>query len=107
LLLKTARDVDDIETLASGNPKRIERRVKNKLLGRAPRRRDFWLWLWRYPNRGDRSGSCGHDSQTLVMAHSRVVLHVVIGLKIRANLGAPGASTLRMELKNASTDMFG
>jgi hypothetical protein len=32
-LFRTARRADDLEALASGNPKRIERRVKNRLLG--------------------------------------------------------------------------
>src|SRR5437879_6033735 len=36
-----------------------------------------------------------------------VVLHVVIRLKTRANLDAPGASTSRIELKNAATDVSG
>lgn len=31
ILFKTARSVDDVETLASGNPERMERRVKNRL----------------------------------------------------------------------------
>jgi hypothetical protein len=47
LLFRTARRVDDLEALASGNPKRIERRVKNRLLGRALGRAGFWRWLWK------------------------------------------------------------
>lgn len=47
LLFKTARRVDDLETLASGNPKRLERRVKNRLLGRALGKVGFWRLLWK------------------------------------------------------------
>ncbi len=47
LLFRTARRVDDLEALASGNPKRIERRVKNRLVGRALARVGFWRWLWK------------------------------------------------------------
>jgi hypothetical protein len=47
ILFKTARRVDDIDALASGNPERIERRAKNKLLGRVLGRGGFWRWLWR------------------------------------------------------------
>lgn len=47
ILFKSARTVDDIETLASGNPKRIERRAKNKLLGRVLGRAGMWRRLWR------------------------------------------------------------
>jgi hypothetical protein len=47
LLFKRARRVDDLETLASGNPKRIERRVKNRLIGRVLGRTGFWRWLWK------------------------------------------------------------
>jgi hypothetical protein len=46
-LFKTARTVDDIETLASGNAKRIERRVKNKVVGKVLGRGGFWRWLWK------------------------------------------------------------
>jgi hypothetical protein len=47
LLFRTARRVDDLEALATGNPKRVERRVKNRLLGRAMGRAGFWRWLWK------------------------------------------------------------
>lgn len=47
LQFKTACTVDDIETLASGNPKRIEGRVKNKLVGRVFGRAGVWRRLWR------------------------------------------------------------
>jgi len=47
LAFRSARRVDDLETLASGNPKRIERRVKNKLVGRVMGRGGFWRWLWK------------------------------------------------------------
>ena len=33
-LYKAARKANDIETIASGNPKRIAKRIKNKWLGR-------------------------------------------------------------------------
>lgn len=34
MLYKMARMANDIQTLSSGNPRRISRRVRNKLLGR-------------------------------------------------------------------------
>lgn len=37
-LYKTARILNDIETLASGDPKKIARRAKNRLLGRLLRK---------------------------------------------------------------------
>jgi len=47
VLFRTARRVDDLEALASGNPKRIERRVKNRIVGRVLARAGFWRWLWK------------------------------------------------------------
>jgi hypothetical protein len=46
-LYRSARILGDAEAVASGNPKRIERRVKNKLIGRALGRAGLWRFLWR------------------------------------------------------------
>jgi hypothetical protein len=46
-LYRSARILGDIQAVASGNPKRIERRAKNKLVGRALGRSGFWRFLWR------------------------------------------------------------
>jgi hypothetical protein len=46
-LYRSARVANDIETVASGNPKRITRRAKNKLVGRTLARSGFWRLLWR------------------------------------------------------------
>jgi hypothetical protein len=46
-LYRGARIANDVETLASGNPKRITRRAKNKLLGRTVARSGLWCFLWR------------------------------------------------------------
>jgi len=42
-----ARMANDISTLASGNPRRIARRAKNKIIGRALGRAGLWRLLWR------------------------------------------------------------
>jgi hypothetical protein len=46
-LYRNARIANDIETLASGNPKRIARRAKNKILSRSLGRAGVWRFLWR------------------------------------------------------------
>jgi hypothetical protein len=46
-LYKSARTLGDVEAVASGDPKRITRRAKNKILGRALGRSGFWRFLWR------------------------------------------------------------
>ncbi|HEV3174869.1 MAG TPA: hypothetical protein VGZ72_02725 [Stellaceae bacterium] len=42
-----ARLANDVSTLASGNPQRIARRAKNKIVGRALGRAGLWRLLWR------------------------------------------------------------
>jgi hypothetical protein len=42
-----ARLANDVSTLASGDPRRIARRAKNKIVGRAPGRAGLWRLLWR------------------------------------------------------------
>ena len=46
-LYRSARLLGDVQAVASGNPKRITRRAKNKVLGRALGRSGFWRSLWR------------------------------------------------------------
>jgi len=46
-LYRSARLLGDVQAVASGNPKRIERRAKNKLIGRALGRARIWRFLWR------------------------------------------------------------
>jgi hypothetical protein len=42
-----ARMANDISTLASGDPRRIARRAKNKIVGRALGRAGLWRLLFR------------------------------------------------------------
>jgi hypothetical protein len=46
-LYRSARILGDVQAGASGNPKRIERRAKNNLVGRVLGRTGFWRSLWR------------------------------------------------------------
>ncbi len=46
-LYRTARLANDVSTLASGNPHRIARRAKNRIVGRALARAGVWRMLWR------------------------------------------------------------
>ncbi len=46
-LYRAARLANDVSTLASGNPHRIARRAKNRIVGRALARAGLWRMLWR------------------------------------------------------------
>jgi hypothetical protein len=46
-LYRAARIANDVSTLALGNPHRIARRAKNKIIGRAAARAGVWRALWR------------------------------------------------------------
>jgi hypothetical protein len=46
-MYRAARLANDLSTLASGNPSRIARRAKNKIVGRALGRAGVWRALWR------------------------------------------------------------
>lgn len=47
ILYKAARTARDVEAVSSGDPKRIERRAKNRIVGRLLGRAGFWRWLWK------------------------------------------------------------
>ena len=47
LLYLGSRRARDVEAITSGDPERMERRVKNKLVGRALARAGIFRWLWR------------------------------------------------------------
>jgi hypothetical protein len=46
-LYRSARLLGNIQAVASGSPKRITRRAKNKLVGRVLGRSGLWRFLWR------------------------------------------------------------
>jgi hypothetical protein len=46
-LYRAARIANDVSALTSGNPRRISRRAKNVILGRALGRAGVWRALWR------------------------------------------------------------
>ncbi len=45
-LYRTARLANDLSVVASGNPHRMARRAKNKIVGRAMARASIWRMLW-------------------------------------------------------------
>lgn len=45
-MYRAARLANDVSVLASGNPNRIARRAKNKIIGRAMARGGLWRLLW-------------------------------------------------------------
>lgn len=45
-LYRTARLANDVSVITSGNPHRMARRAKNKMLGRAMARGGIWRLLW-------------------------------------------------------------
>ena len=46
-MYRAARLANDVSTIASGNPNRVARRVKNRIVGRALARAGLWRLLWR------------------------------------------------------------
>ena len=45
-MYRAARMANDISTVASGNPHRISRRARNRIIGRALGRAGLWRLLW-------------------------------------------------------------
>lgn len=45
-MYRAARVANDISALASGNPHRITRRARNRIVGRALGRAGVWRLLW-------------------------------------------------------------
>jgi hypothetical protein len=45
-MYRAARLANDVSVLASGNPSRIARRARNKIVGRALGRSGLWRALW-------------------------------------------------------------
>jgi hypothetical protein len=46
-LYRAARLSNDLETLSSGDPKRVARRARNIAKGSLLAKAGFWRWLWR------------------------------------------------------------
>jgi hypothetical protein len=63
-LYRTARLANDLSVVASGNPHRMARRAKNKIVGRAMARGSIWRMLWAEDDEGRRpAGVVGRTGQ--------------------------------------------
>ena len=47
MLFRAARVSRDLEVVSGGKPRRVARRVKDRVVGRALAKAGFWRWLWR------------------------------------------------------------
>jgi hypothetical protein len=45
-MYRAARIANDVSAIASGNPHRIARRARNRIVGRALARAGVWRMLW-------------------------------------------------------------
>ena len=45
-MYRAARMANDVSAIASGNPQRVARRARNRIVGRALARAGVWRMLW-------------------------------------------------------------
>lgn len=46
-LQQAAKFSRDVDAIASGSPRRMANRAKNRVIGRALAKTGFWRWLWK------------------------------------------------------------